>query len=245
MIWKVSGRPRSRPSEISTGGSFPCLAARRGVWPVAIRPGSAALIGAIIHGMFAVRRIVLASTSARRAQLLDQLGVAYRCVGVAVDESCQPPESAGHYVARLAGAKALSACRQLRDQAAPVLAADTAVALDGDILGKPAGQAEAKRMLTRLSGRVHQVFTAVALFTGTARDVRVDCSSVQFTAMSDGDIERYLATGEYRGKAGAYAIQGIAAAFIERLEGSYSGVMGLPLFVVARLLRDNGLLQEQ
>ena len=205
----------------------------------------AALIGAIIRGMFSVPRIVLASTSARRAQLLEQLGVAYRCFAVAVDESHRPPESVARYVSRLARAKASSARRQLRDQEVPVLAADTVVVVDGDILGKPAGRADARRMLTRLSGRVHQVFTAVAFSTEAFQDVRIDCSAVKFTAITDDEIESYLATGEYRGKAGAYAVQGVAAAFIERLEGSYSGVMGLPLFVVARLLKESGLLQEQ
>ena len=208
------------------------------------RPGPAAPVDTAVQGMFPARRIVLASASVRRAQLLDQLGIAYRCLAVVVDESHRPPESVDRYVARLARAKASSARRQLRGQETPVLAADTVVALDGDILGKPAGRADAKRMLTRLSGKVHRVFTAVALFTGEIEDVRVDCSTVKFTAMSDGDIESYLATGEYRDKAGAYAVQGVAAAFIERLEGSYSGVMGLPLFTVARLFKDSGLLQE-
>lgn len=187
------------------------------------------------------RCIVLASASPRRTQLLKQLGIDHRCLAVDIDESHRPPESVRQYVMRLAAAKALQARRQLEDRCIPVLAADTAVELAGEIVGKPACRADAKRMLVQLAGKTHQVFTGVALLVGEEPEVRVDCSSVKLSAMTDEAIEDYLDTGEYSDKAGAYAIQGLAAAFIERLEGSYSAVMGLPLFVVAQLLERNGL----
>lgn len=187
----------------------------------------------------------MASASTRRTQLLKQLGVDHWCFAADIDESHKPPETVRQYVMRLAGAKALQARRQLEDRLLPVLAADTAIELADELIGKPACRADAKHMLVRLSGRTHRVFTGVALLVGEEPEVRVDCSSVKFSVMADEEIENYLDTGEYRGKAGAYAIQGLAAVFIERLEGSYSGVMGLPLFTVARLLGRDDLLKKR
>ena len=186
--------------------------------------------------------IVLASASPWRAQLLAQLRISFEPFPVGIDEARLSSEAAEDYVARLALDKARAARRRKQADAA-VLAADTVIALDGELMGKPADRADAKRMLTTLSGASHRVLTGVALVTGEGVDAGLDDSRVRFTGLDETRVERYLDTGEYRGKAGAYAIQGRAAAFVERLEGSYSGVMGLPLFVVARLLTRRGLLE--
>ncbi len=187
--------------------------------------------------------IILASASPRRARLLEQLHVAYECFPVETDETRMPSEAAEDYVVRLARDKARAA-RRLKGPGAAVLAADTTVALGDEILGKPRDRADAAAMLATLSGTTHRVLTGVALLTDAATDVRCDVSTVRFSGLDDERIERYLDTGEYQDKAGAYAIQGRAAAFIERLEGSYSGVMGLPLCVVARMLERAGLQAE-
>ncbi len=184
--------------------------------------------------------IVLASASPQRARLLEQLHIAYERFPAGIDEARMPAETAEDYVVRLARCKAREA-RRLKGPGAAVLAADTTVALGSEILGKPHGRDEAAAMLAALSGATHRVLTGVALATDEGEDVRLDCSTVKFADLGGGRIERYLDTGEYRDKAGAYAIQGCAAAFIERLEGSYSGVMGLPLFVVAQMLAHRGL----
>ena len=187
--------------------------------------------------------IILASASPRRVQLLAQLGIACECLPVEINETWRPPETAEVYVARLASDKALEA-KRCKGAGAVVLAADTAVTFDGEIMGKPADRADAARMLAALSGATHQVFTGVALVTDEGEDICLDCSLVRFAPLDDEQIGRYLDTGEYCDKAGAYAIQGCAAAFIERLEGSYSGVMGLPLFVVWQMLARYGLLEK-
>ncbi len=188
-------------------------------------------------------KVVLASASPRRVRLLEQLGVAYESAPVGIDETRAPSEAPEDYVVRLARCKAREAVR-LRGTGLPVLAADTAVVLDGEVFGKPAGRAGAAKMLAALSGRTHRVLTGVALLNGGEEDVCLDCSDVKFAEIGAECIETYLDTGEYRDKAGAYAIQGRAAAFIERLEGSYSGVMGLPLFVVSRMLERGGLTER-
>lgn len=187
--------------------------------------------------------VILASASPRRVRLLEQLGVACEPAAVGIDETRAPSEAPEDYVVRLACRKAREAAR-LRGTALPVLAADTAVVLGDEVFGKPAGRAEAARMLAALSGGTHRVLTGVALLSDGGEDARLDCSEVTFAELGAERIEAYLDTGEYRDKAGAYAIQGRAAAFIERLEGSYSGVMGLPLFVVSRMLERNGLLER-
>ena len=184
--------------------------------------------------------IILASGSPRRQALLQQIGVRFRQQVADVDETPLDNESAQDYVVRLAVAKACAVRQQSGADKAPVLGADTAVVVDGRLLGKPADLAHARDMLQLLSGRRHQVLSAVALVQDR-QAVVASVSNVWFRALSEKDIEDYWKTGEPRDKAGAYGIQGIGAIFIERLEGSYSGVMGLPLYETARLLQDFGI----
>jgi septum formation protein len=190
--------------------------------------------------------IYLASASPRRHQLLDQLGVPHKLLvaDAAEDaealEATRPGESATSYVQRVTLAK-LRAARErlaLRGWApAPILCADTTVALGRRILGKPEDAADAMQMLTRLAGRTHRVISGVALFDGRRTASRLNISRVRFAALSRAEIEAYVAGGEPFGKAGAYAIQSQAARWIERIEGSYTGIMGLPLFETGRLLK--------
>lgn len=181
--------------------------------------------------------LYLASASPRRSALLRQIGVPHEIRPVAVDETPLPVEDPTRYVSRLARCKAGALWMQLEDaERAPVLAADTAVVLDGVIFGKPEGPDEAFRMLRSLSGRTHQVHTAVALFRERALDVRISSSDVTFRPLDEKEIQWYWLTGEPAGKAGGYAVQGRAAVFISRIEGSYSGVMGLPLYETWQLL---------
>jgi septum formation protein len=183
------------------------------------------------------REIYLASASPRRGELLRQIGVAHEVRPVDVDETPQPGEAPAHYALRLAQEKARALWEQLpATQRRPVLAADTTVALGAEILGKPADRNEAIMMLERLSGREHEVHTAIALLHAGGADSRVSTSSVTFRALSPAEIEWYWQTGEPADKAGAYAVQGKAAIFIRHLAGSYSGVMGLPLFETWELL---------
>jgi len=193
------------------------------------------------------RGIYLASRSPRRRELLSQIGVRYHLLLFRsrpdsppdVDESILPNEQPDTYVERVARSKVQAGWRLLRLRNlpfAPVLAADTTVALDGRILGKPADRKQAAEMLAALSGRRHDVFTAVALMRDERVDSAVSRSEVQFKQLSPEDIAQYIATGECDDKAGAYAIQGRAARFIMELRGSYSGVMGLPLFETGQLL---------
>ena len=184
--------------------------------------------------------IILASGSPRRQALLRQIGVGFRQHIAEIDETPQDNESAQDYVVRLALAKARAVRRRSADDQLPVLGADTAVVVDGKLLGKPLDLAHARDMLQLLSGRKHQVLSAVALVEDR-QAVRVSDSSVWFRSLSEKDIVSYWKTGEPRDKAGAYGIQGIGAIFIERLEGSYSGVMGLPLYETAQLLQDFGI----
>jgi septum formation protein len=182
--------------------------------------------------------IYLASGSPRRRELLRQIGVSYRLIDTAVDETALKDEAPLAYVSRVAAAKANAGWQCSREpDDAPVLAADTAVVLDGSILGKPRDQADALDMLRRLSGRSHEVLTAVALRSAAGLDGRVSRSVVTFRSIDAVEAGAYWDTGEPRDKAGAYAIQGRAAVFIADLRGSYSGVMGLPLFETAELLR--------
>ena len=187
--------------------------------------------------------VYLASGSPRRRELLQQIGVPFRVVvGAAVDEAWLSGEAAGSYVTRLAAAKADAGWERTHDTAdVPVLAADTAVVLDGKILGKPADREDAGSMLRRLSGRTHEVLTAVALRTAAGIELKVSRSLVSFRTVDPGEARAYWDTGEPGDKAGAYAIQGCAAVFIADLKGSYSGVMGLPLFETAELLKAAGL----
>jgi septum formation protein len=192
------------------------------------------------------RWIYLASQSPRRRQLLDQLGVHHQLLLPGADEDAEALEAvhAGElpadYVLRVTLAKLAAARRRLAQRRlpdAPLLAADTTVALGRRILGKPADAAEACQMLATLSGRTHRVLTAVALHAGRRTRHALSLSHVRFAALSAAEIERYVASGEPFGKAGAYAIQSQLAGWIERIDGSYSGIMGLPLYETAQLLR--------
>lgn len=185
--------------------------------------------------------IYLASASPRRSQLLDQIGVAHAVRPATVDESRHPGERPADYVTRLAREKAESLWQGLSPtERKPVLGADTTVAIDGDVLGKPEDRDDALRMLERLSGRTHQVYTAVALRHAGGCDVRLSVSEVAFRPLTLGEREAYWDTGEPADKAGGYAVQGRAAIFITRIAGSYSGIMGLPLAETAELLQLGG-----
>ena len=190
--------------------------------------------------------VYLASGSPRRRELLQQIGVSFRVVGTVVDEAVRLAETAPAYVLRLAGAKADAGWERSRDATdVPVLAADTAVVLDGKILGKPADRQDGEGMLRQLSGRTHEVLTAVALRTAIGLQSRISRSEVTFRSIAADEAQAYWETGEPSDKAGAYAIQGRAAIFIADLRGSYSGVMGLPLFETAELLREAGVMRWQ
>jgi septum formation protein len=181
-------------------------------------------------GGVVIDRLVLASGSPRRRQLLTQLGLPFTVVPADVDETPLPGEAPLELVRRLAGAKAAAV------DGDPVLAADTIVEVDGEILGKPGDAAGARHMLTRLSGRSHHVHTGVALRVGERVAVEVVTTEVTFVALTPDAIEWYLATGEPFDKAGAYAIQGAGGVFVESIHGSASNVVGLPLTAVAALL---------
>ena len=189
--------------------------------------------------------VYLASGSPRRRELLQQIGVSFRVIGTELDETPLPGEAPVGYVSRLAAAKADAGWQLSRDLGlapnAPVLAADTAVVLDGKILGKPQDRNDAENMLLKLSGRAHQVLTAVAVRSAAGNEIKVSQSWVTFRAVDAAEAAAYWNTGEPRDKAGAYAIQGYAAIFIADLKGSYSGVMGLPLFETAALLNSAGI----
>jgi septum formation protein len=168
--------------------------------------------------------------------LLAQIGVSFVVEVADIDETWHVSEQASAYVLRMAEEKAL-AVRARRGVTLPILGADTSVILDGDVLGKPRDRADALAMLGRLSGREHAVLTAVCLVTAAATASRLSTSRVRFRALTSAECAAYWDTAEPVGKAGAYAIQGLGSVFIESLSGSYSGVMGLPLFETAELLR--------
>lgn len=183
--------------------------------------------------------ITLASASPRRRELLRQIGVAHEVRAADVDESPRPGEDPAAYVERLARAKAEAVWAL--DPERPVLAADTTVALGRELFGKPADQNDGLRMLRALAGRTHRVLTAVAVRGARGCEATLSVSEVTLRALSEEECARYWATGEPEGKAGAYAIQGLAATFITALKGSYSGVMGLPLAETAALLANAGV----
>ena len=191
------------------------------------------------HAAAADAVLCLASNSPRRRELLAQIGVPHTVVAAHVDESLLPAEAPTDYVARLARLKATTV-RQ-RGEPLPVLAADTTVVFEGAVYGKPSGRADGLAMLATLAGRTHQVLTAVALATERGVALQLNCSSVRFRNIARAEIEAYWDTGEPRDKAGGYAIQGYGAAFVAALSGSYSGVMGLPLFETVELLREAGI----
>ena len=196
--------------------------------------------------------IYLASNSPRRRELLRQIGVHFDVLlfrsgaraDADVDETAHADEPAHDYVLRVARAKAGGGMRRVRWRhlpPRPVLAADTTIELDGRIIGKPENAADAARILQQLSGRSHQVLTAVALTDGERTAHCVNVNSVDFRALDADDIRHYVATGEPMDKAGAYGIQGRAAMFITSIHGSYTGIMGLPLYETAALLTRFGL----
>jgi septum formation protein len=200
--------------------------------------------------------VYLASQSPRRQELLQQLGIGFQLLPPESDEDAEaleaelPGEAAAMYVRRVCLAKAEAAARRLTrlgHTAAPILVADTTVALDRAILGKPVSDDNAVAMLTRLSGRTHHVLTAVAVVPATGATTEtpitstLSVSTVRFVALTKEQIVRYVANGEPRGKAGAYGVQGRAAEFIAHIDGSYSGIMGLPLFETAALVRAAGV----
>jgi septum formation protein len=190
--------------------------------------------------------LCLASASPRRQELLHQIGVPHRVLAAAIDETPRTGEEPAHYVARVARAKGEAAWAQPAARGGlPVLAADTTVVLDGRMLGKPATREEGVAMLLALAGRTHEVLTVVVLLAGTVQAPSTRCrsvrSEVQFRPISAADANRYWDSGEPRDKAGGYAVQGLGAIFVAGLTGSYSGVMGLPLFETAALLHEAGI----
>jgi septum formation protein len=188
--------------------------------------------------------VYLASGSPRRSELLRQIGVPFRVRPAAIPEEQAAGEAPDAYVLRLAGAKAgavWSGLDRSGDEPRPVLAADTAVVLDGRVLGKPADATQAEAMLGQLSGRTHRVLTAIALRTSAGTDTLLNASEVRFRATTAEERRAYCATGEPFDKAGGYGIQGRAAVFVEHLCGSYSGVVGLPLYETAVLLARHGV----
>jgi septum formation protein len=198
------------------------------------------------------KKIYLASKSPRRRELLRQIGVEFELLmlrndtprGPDVPEHVLQGEPPMDYVARVANEKAAFAwniVQQRRLTLRPVLAADTTVVVDGDILGKPATNAEAVAMLQRLSGRTHQVLTSIAVHYTNMTEQVTQVSEVRFATLSPASIKAYCATPEPYDKAGGYGIQGLAALFVEHIEGSHSGIMGLPLYETAMLLRQAGV----
>ncbi len=188
-------------------------------------------------------QLYLASASPRRRDLLKQLGLRFARLDVDIDESPAPDEPPQTCVARLARAKAEAGWHSVqRQQSIPVLGADTIVVVNAAILGKPADAADAQRMLRLLSGRAHQVMTSVVVCYNERVMARTVISDVHFTTLSEDQINAYWRSGEGRDKAGAYAIQGIGGMFVERIAGSYSAIVGLPLFETAQLLRTCGTL---
>jgi septum formation protein len=213
------------------------------------------------------RRLVLASASPRRAELLTAAGFTFEVLAVDLDERARPGEAPADYVRRLAAEKSARALELLEGSAGEtkdasgaregrpaeqrshpggvalrpdevvVLGADTAVVVDGEILGKPADDGDAGRMLRLLSGRAHDVMTGISLRSSAGEAGGIEMTTVWFATLSPDDIAEYVARGEGRGKAGAYAIQGFAARFIPRIEGSYSNVVGLPIALVSEALK--------
>ncbi|MCL1633138.1 Maf family nucleotide pyrophosphatase [Luteimonas sp. SX5] len=186
--------------------------------------------------------LYLASKSPRRSELLARLGLDFGLLDNDVPEHRAPGEPAEEYVRRVAREKAGAGLLHVVGVAgAVVLGADTEVVLDDDVFGKPRDADDAAAMLRRLSGRSHRVISALSLVSASREAQAVSLSEVTFAELGDADIAGYLATGEWEGRAGAYAIQGRAQTFISHLSGSYSGVMGLPLYETARLLREFGV----
>jgi len=190
-----------------------------------------------------VAHIILASASPRRRELLEQIGVRVLVQEIDIDESHKQGESVMAYVQRLAMEKAQRGFKTISNKNnLPVLGSDTVVEVDGNILGKPKNRQQAKQMLQQLSAKKHKVHTSVAIVSREMSIIDTSSSVVLFGTIEDNEINRYVATGESDDKAGSYAIQGIAAQFIRNINGSFSGVMGLPLYETAQLLKQCNVL---
>lgn len=185
-------------------------------------------------------QLILASRSPRRRELLEQIGISYRTAVPDIDESSQPDETPEALVQRLAQEKAIAIWQQ-SDQHLPVLGADTLGVLQGKLLVKPQHYAHARTMLQAMSGQQHTILSAVTLCAHNGVHTRLNRSFVKFRIIQEAEIAAYWASGEPQNKAGAYAIQGYGALFAERIEGSYSAIMGLPLFETAQLLMAAGI----
>ncbi len=186
--------------------------------------------------------IILASASPRRRELLQQIGINAIVQAVDIDETKKPDESVNQYVERLALEKAQCGFDTIsNDDSLPVLGSDTIVEIGGEVLGKPENRQHAKEMLLQLSAQQHEVHTSVAIVTREKHVIATSSSHVQFKKLEMSEIENYLATGEADDKAGAYAIQGVAAQFVKNINGSFSGVMGLPLYETVELLKQCGV----
>jgi len=187
-------------------------------------------------------QIILASASPRRAELLEQIGVTAKVQAVDIDESQAEGESVIAFVERLAMEKAQYGFDTIdNEEKLPVLGSDTIVEIAGQVLGKPENRQHARNILQQLSAQKHKVHTSVAIVTEDKKVIATSSSRVTFKPLDDDEIDRYLATGEADDKAGAYAIQGLAAQFVKRLDGSFSGVMGLPLYETVQLLKQCGV----
>ena len=192
--------------------------------------------------MTASAQVILASASPRRRELLEQIGVRAIVKSVDIDESRKPGEPVKEYVQRLAMEKAERGFSTIKNsQKLPVVGSDTIVVIDGIVLGKPEDRQQAKEMLQQLSGQKHTVLTSVAIVTEDKKVIDTSSSEVLFNKLELQEIEDYVATGETDDKAGSYAIQGLAAQFVKNLNGSFSGVMGLPLFETVQLLKQCGI----
>ena len=192
------------------------------------------------------KQLILASASPRRKKLLDQIGVRYIVHPVDIDETPNQAEVAKDYVIRVAAEKSKT-CFESVDSSLPVLAADTSVVIDGQVLGKPENEAHAKEMMKQLSGRTHIVYSAVSLRISddeieTKHFQALSLTEVSFRKITSTEIKRYWQTSEPQGKAGGYAIQGLASIFVQSINGSFSGVVGLPLFETAELLSKQGII---
>ena len=191
-----------------------------------------------------INKIILASQSPRRVALLNQMRIDCLVMPAGIDETALENESPADYVVRLAEQKSLAVLKILNGQHAdlPILAADTTVALGNEIFGKPENDADAFNTLKKLAGNTHQVHTAIAVMFKGRLESALNTTLVQMIPLTDAMIEAYIATGEHEGKAGSYAIQGLAGKWITRIEGSYTGVMGLPIYETAMLL--NGIFKN-
>jgi septum formation protein len=185
-------------------------------------------------------QLILASASPRRAELLVSAGFDFSIEPANVDESVLPGETPADYVLRVARAKARAVAERCRESGSPIVAADTTVVVDGEILAKPANEADAVRMLKRLAGRVHEVLTGVVVVFAGRELAEVVLTRVRLLPLTSDEITWYVATGEPVGKAGAYGIQGRAARFVDWIEGSWSNVVGLPVATVDRMLKTLG-----